>query len=59
MDKWYHTEKNFAAGELKEDAVQYEAKIGWRVLRVSARSRDWWCLGDKIITDFREHWRGG
>jgi len=36
--------------------VHYEAKIGWRVLRASSESRDWWSLSDKIITDFREHW---
>ncbi|OGJ70290.1 hypothetical protein A3H90_03515 [Candidatus Peribacteria bacterium RIFCSPLOWO2_02_FULL_55_36] len=27
---------------LKENAVQYEAKIGWRVLRASPESRTWW-----------------
>ncbi|OGJ70266.1 hypothetical protein A3H90_03380 [Candidatus Peribacteria bacterium RIFCSPLOWO2_02_FULL_55_36] len=50
--------KSFAVGEWKENAVQYEAKIGWRVLRATPERRNWWSLGDKIITDFREHWRG-
>ena len=31
---------------LKEDAVRYKAKIGWRVLRASPESRDWWTILD-------------
>ena len=31
---------------LKKDAVQYEAKIGWRVLRASPESRTWWTIPD-------------
>ena len=31
---------------LKEDAVQYEAKIGWRVLRATPERRNWWAILD-------------
>ena len=31
---------------LKEDAVQYEAKIGWRVLRANPECRNWWTILD-------------
>ena len=31
---------------LKENAVQYEAKIGCRVLRASPERRDWWATAD-------------
>ncbi len=46
-------EKNFGAGEFKEDAVQWEAKIGWRAVVARATCRNWWCLLDEIITDLR------
>ena len=31
---------------LKENSVQWEAKIGWRVLRASPESRNWWAILD-------------
>ncbi len=34
---------------LKENAVQYEAKIGWRVLRASPESRNWWAIQDSNL----------
>jgi len=38
---------------LKEAAVQWEAKKGWRKVRQRRECTDWWCLLDEIITDFR------
>ncbi|MDD5026533.1 MAG: hypothetical protein PHH13_04140 [Candidatus Peribacteraceae bacterium] len=49
-------EKNFAAGELKEAAVQWQAQKGWRKVRQRCERLGWWCLLDEIITDLR---RGG
>ncbi|MEK7591659.1 MAG: hypothetical protein AAB489_05660, partial [Patescibacteria group bacterium] len=41
---------------LKGNALQWQAKKGLRVLAHGGPFADWWSLGDKIITDFREHW---
>jgi len=49
-------EKNFAADELKEDAVQWQAQKGWRKVRQRCIRSGWWCLLDEIITDLG---RGG
>ncbi len=34
---------------LKDDAVRWDAKIGWRVLRASPKSRNWWAAQDSNL----------